>query len=114
MKPDSGLKRRYSTEEEKIIELIEGIKGLQVELVAFRNEMSDFKTQMEKRVELLDGRSRQCQVNPQSCSTARRLEEHITNDRSRAGMITGTAGCIAGIVSLVLTFIKDFMLRSRG
>ena len=44
------------------------MNGLKVELSGFRSEMKEFKKTVEKRIDTLDNRQMQCQVNPASCA----------------------------------------------
>ena len=48
------------------------MNGLKVELSGFRSEMKEFKKTVEKRIDTLDNRQMQCQVDPASCAKARK------------------------------------------
>ena len=70
------------------------MNGLKVELSGFRSEMKEFKKTVEKRIDTLDNRQMQCQVNPASCANARKLEEHVKSDAGKQGRITGIIACV--------------------
>ena len=89
-------------------ELIESINKLEVTMSAFTARMLDFKAVVEKRLDELANRQMQCQVNPGSCANARKLEEHIKNDNSKAGRITGIIGCIISCVSVAILIMGKF------
>lgn len=59
--------------------VLDTMKNLQTELGSFRGEMKEFKNSIKQRVSELENTSRQCQMNPQTCANARRLEEHLKN-----------------------------------
>ena len=90
---------------EKIELLVKSMNGLQVELSGFRSEMKEFKKAVEKRMDCLDSRSTACQYNPNVCATARRLEEHIKNDSSKAGRTTAVIACVISCFNVALTVI---------
>lgn len=87
-------------------ELIESINKLEVTMSAFNGKMLEFKAVVEKRLDELDTRQNLCQVNPSSCANARRLEEHIRNDKSRSGKITGLIGCIISCISAAFLIME--------
>ena len=85
--------------------LVKSMNGLQVELSGFRSEMQEFKKAVEKRMDCLDNRSTACQYNPNVCATARRLEEHIKNDNSKAGKNMAVIACVISCFNVGLTLI---------
>ena len=85
------------------------MNGLQVELSGFRAEMKEFKTAVEKRVDHLDSRQLQCQVNPASCANARRLEEHMKSDAGKQGRITGIIACVISCFNFAIVFLREFL-----
>ena len=89
-------------------ELIESINRLEVTMSAFTARMLDFKSVVEKRLDDLDSRQNMCQVNPGACSTARKLEEHIKNDSSKSGKVTGIIGCILSCLSAAFLVMGKF------
>ena len=84
---------------------MKSINDLNVELSGFRSEMKEFKKAIEKKVECLDNRSVQCQVNPNVCATARRLEEHIKADSGKAGKTMAVIACVISCFNVALTVI---------
>ena len=81
------------------------MNGLQVELSGFRSEMKEFKKAVEKRMDCLDTRSTACQFNPNVCATARRLEEHIKADSSKAGRNMAVIACVISCFNVAVTVI---------
>ena len=81
------------------------MNGLQVELSGFRSEMKEFKKAVEKRMDCLDSRSTACQFNPNVCATARRLEEHIKSDNSKAGRSMALIACVISCFNVAITVI---------
>ena len=81
------------------------MNGLQVELSGFRSEMKEFKKAVEKRMDCLDSRSTACQFNPNVCATARRLEEHIKSDNSKAGRNMALIACVISCFNVAVTVI---------
>ena len=74
--------------------------------------MKEFKKAMEKRIDCLDKRmdcldtrSTACQFNPNVCSTARRLEEHIKADSGKAGKTMAVIACIISCFNVGLTLV---------
>ena len=94
---------------ENIELLVKSLNDLQVELSGFRSEMKEFKKAVEKRVDHLDSRQLQCQVNPASCANARRLEEHMKNDAGKQGRITGIIACVISCFNFAIVFLKEFL-----
>lgn len=90
---------------EEIGVLVKSINDLNVELSGFRSEMKEFKKAMEKRMDCLDNRSTACQFNPNVCSTARRLEEHIKADSGKAGKTMAVIACIISCFNVGLTLV---------
>ena len=85
--------------------LVKSMNGLQVELSGFRAEMKEFKTAVEKRMDCLDNRSTACQINPNVCATARRLEEHIKADNGKAGRNMAVIACVISCFNVAVTVI---------
>ena len=85
--------------------LINSLNGLQVEVSGFRAEMKEFKKTVEKKIDSLDTRSTACQFNPNVCSTARRLEEHIKADSGKAGKTMAVIACIISCFNVAVTVI---------
>lgn len=81
------------------------MNSLQVELSGFRSEMKEFKKTVEKRIDALDSRQMQCQVNPASCANARKLEEHVKNDAGKQGRITGIIACVISCFNFAMVII---------
>ena len=67
--------------------------------------MKEFKKAMEKRMDCLDTRSTACQFNPNVCSTARRLEEHIKAYSGKAGKTMAVIACIISCFNVGLTLV---------
>ena len=84
------------------------MNGLQVELSGFRAEMKEFKKTVEKRIDSIDTKQTQCQMNPATCSNARRLEEHLKNDAGKQGKITAIIACIISCFNFAMMIIKEF------
>ena len=87
-------------------ELIESINRLEVTMSAFNGKMLEFKSIVEKRLDELGARQNQCQINPGACANARRLEEHIRNDKSKSGRITGLIGCVISCISAAFLIME--------
>ena len=85
--------------------LVKSMNGLQVELSGFRSEMKEFKKAVEKRMDSLDSRSMACQLNPNVCATARRLEEHIKADNGKAGRTMAVIACVISCFNVGITVI---------
>ena len=85
--------------------LVKSMNGLQVELSGFRAEMKEFKKTVEKRIDTLDNRQMQCQVNPASCANARKLEEHVKTDAGKQGRITGVIACVISCFNFAVMII---------
>lgn len=85
--------------------LIESINGLKVELCGFRSEMKEFKKTIEKKVDVLDSKTMACQLNPNICATARRLEEHIKTDSGKAGRNMALIACVISCFNVAITVI---------
>lgn len=81
------------------------MNGLKVELSGFRSEMKEFKKTVEKRIDTLDNRQMQCQVNPVSCANARKLEEHVKSDAGKQGRITGIIACVISCFNFAMVII---------
>ena len=81
------------------------MNGLKVELSGFRSEMKEFKKTVEKRIDTLDNRQMQCQVNPSSCANARKLEEHVKTDAGKQGRITGVIACVISCFNFAVMII---------
>lgn len=81
------------------------MNGLKVELSGFRSEMKEFKKTVEKRIDTLDYRQMQCQVNPASCANARKLEEHVKTDAGKQGRITGIIACVISCFNFAVMII---------
>ena len=81
------------------------MNGLKVELSGFRSEMKEFKKTVEKRIDTLDNRQMQCQVNPSSCANARKLEEHVKSDAGKQGRITGIIACVISCFNFAMVII---------
>ena len=84
---------------------MKSINDLNVELSGFRSEMKEFKKAMEKRMDCLYTRSTAYQFNPNVCSTARRLEEHIKADSGKAGKTMAVIACIISCFNVGLTLV---------
>ena len=85
--------------------LVKSMNGLQVELSGFRSEMKEFKKAVEKRMDVLDSRQFQCQMNPASCANARRLEEHLKSDAGKSGRIMAVIACVISCFNVAVTVI---------
>lgn len=81
------------------------MNGLKVELSGFKSEMKEFKKTVEKRIDTLDNRQMQCQVNPSSCANARKLEEHVKTDAGKQGRITGVIACVISCFNFAVMII---------
>ena len=81
------------------------MNGLKVELSGFRSEMKEFKKTVEKRIDTLDNRQMQCQVNPASCANARKLEEHVKSDAGKQDRITGIIACVISCFNFAMVII---------
>lgn len=81
------------------------MNGLKVELSGFRSEMKEFKKTVEKRIDTLDNRQMQYQVNPASCANARKLEEHVKSDAGKQGRITGVIACVISCFNFAVMII---------
>ena len=81
------------------------MNGLKVELSGFRSEMKEFKKTVEKRIDTLDNRQMQSQVNPASCANARKLEEHVKTDAGKQGRITGVIACVISCFNFAVMII---------
>jgi hypothetical protein len=89
------------------------IKGLEVELADFRREMQELKTSMAERMKTVESKTLLCQTNPATCSTARRLEEHIAHDNGRTGKIAGIMGCISGTGGFLFALLTSLFGGKR-
>lgn len=85
--------------------LIKSINDLNVQLTGFRAEMKEFKKTVDKRIDSLDTRQLQCQINPSSCANARKLEEHIKTDAGKQGRVTGILACVISCFNVAVTVI---------
>ena len=63
------------TVNDKTERLIESMNSLNVELSSFRAEMREFKNTMKKKKKFEESTKRDCQIQPLTCTTARRLDE---------------------------------------
>lgn len=84
-----------------------GMKALEVEMSAFRDEMREFKADIAERMRTLESDTRLCQSHPETCATARRLDDHIRHDTGRATRITAILGCVGGLGGFALTLLKS-------
>ena len=78
---------------------------MKVELSGFRSEMKEFKKTVEKRIDTLDNRQMQCQVNPASCANARKLEEHVKSDAGKQGRIIACVISCFNFAMVIITLI---------
>ena len=84
---------------------MKSMNDLQVELSGFRSEMKEFKKAVEKRMDVLDSRQFQCQMNPASCANARRLEEHLKSDAGKSGRFMAVIACVISCFNVAVTLI---------
>ena len=92
--------------------MIESINALSIQLGEFRAEMREFKEAVQRRIGNLEGRQRECQANPQSCATARRLEEYIKLDTGRGKNLVTYGGFAVSLLSFVIVIVKTFAVRA--
>lgn len=78
---------------------------VELEVSSFRAEMKEFKKTVTERLSGLDSKTSMCQINPKTCSTARKLDEYIKEDRGKSGKTISIIGCVISCVTLALTLI---------
>lgn len=70
--------------------------------------MREFKDAVQRRIGSLEGRQRECQANPLTCTTARRLDEYIHLDSGRGKNLVSYGGFAVSILSILIVIVKSF------
>jgi Sec-independent protein translocase protein TatA len=86
-------------------EAIKSMQSLAQEMSEFRGEMKEFKESVKERITSLEKDNHKCQVEPSTCSNARKIDDHIKNHSGTFGKVfTALSVCIALIALLVSFF----------
>ncbi len=93
-----------------IADTVNVMHELRSELLEFRGEMKEFKTQAVTRLNSLETEQAECQKNPTVCATARSLDAHTRGHAGAKSLaISIWAACVSNVMcafTLFMAFIK--------
>ena len=91
-----------------IMQALEQMRVLNSELSGLRGEMTEFKNTIKERITVLECSSKNCQLNPSVCATARKLEEHLKHESGKFSKVFTVLSFCVSLVAMGIALIKIY------
>ncbi len=85
---------------------LEQMRVLSSELAGLRGEMLEFKNTMKERMTALESSSNNCQTNPTSCATARKLHEHLKHESNKFSKVFTVLSFCVSVLAVCIALVK--------
>lgn len=93
--------------------VLQELMGQMQEMTGKVSAIATETRETNERVRALEAKVLLCQSNPATCSTARKLDEYIGQQKGRTGQVTGVIACVISCAAFAVNGIAALVKGVR-